>query len=63
MLRTDAVIPHQVYEEAVTKGEEKGFADATVIRRFLEKYQIQVAAISLTRIETPWEDLFGNALR
>jgi predicted nucleic acid-binding protein len=45
MLRTDAVIPHQVYEEAVTKGEEKGFADATVIRRFLEKYQIQVAAI------------------
>ena len=45
MLRTDVVIPHQVYEEAVTKGEEKGFADATVIRRFLEKYQVQVAAI------------------
>ena len=45
MLRTDAVIPHQVYEEAVIKGEEKGFADATVIRRFLEKYQVQVAAI------------------
>ncbi len=36
MLRTDVFIPDEIYEEAVLKGEEKGFADATVIKNFIE---------------------------
>jgi len=69
MLRTDVIIPDEIYEEAVTKGEEKGFADATVIKRFLEKHQIQIAAVktdSVTALEkttgTFQTDLWGKGI-
>ncbi|MBI4596508.1 MAG: hypothetical protein HY730_09075 [Candidatus Tectomicrobia bacterium] len=45
LLRGDVSISSEVYEEAVIKGEEKGFADATVIKKFLEKYRIQIVRV------------------
>jgi predicted nucleic acid-binding protein len=35
-LRKSVVLPHEVYEEAVIKGEEKGIADAIVIKGFIK---------------------------
>jgi len=45
MLRTDVFIPDEIYEEAVLKGEEKGFADATVIKNFIEKHRIKIVRV------------------
>ena len=45
MLRTDVSIPDEIYEEAVLKGEEKGFADATVIKNFIEKDRIKIVRV------------------
>ena len=45
LLRADVSISSEIYEEAVIKGEEKGFADATVIKSFLEKHRIQVVRV------------------
>jgi len=45
MLRTDVLIPDEIYEEAVLKGEEKGFADATVIKNFMEKHRIKIVRV------------------
>jgi predicted nucleic acid-binding protein len=42
MLRTDISVPNEIYEEAVLKGEEKGFADATVIKDIIEKHRIKI---------------------
>jgi predicted nucleic acid-binding protein len=41
MLRKEVSIPEEIYEEAVVKGEEKGIADATVIKTFIEKHRIK----------------------
>lgn len=45
MLRRDVSIPDEIYEEAVLKGEEKGFADATVIKKFIEKHRIKIVRV------------------
>ena len=35
-------MPHEVYEEAVINGEEKGIADAIVIKGFIKNYGIEI---------------------
>jgi len=45
MLRTDVSIPDEIYEEAVLRGEEKGFADATVIKNFIEMDRIKIVRV------------------
>jgi predicted nucleic acid-binding protein len=45
MLRTDVSIPDEIYEEAVLRGEEKGFADATVIKNFIERHRIKIVHV------------------
>jgi len=35
-------LPHEVYEEAVINGEEKGIADAIVIKGFIKNYGIEI---------------------
>jgi predicted nucleic acid-binding protein len=45
MLRRDVCIPDEIYEEAVLKGEERGFADATVIKKFIEKHRIKIVRV------------------
>jgi predicted nucleic acid-binding protein len=44
-LRTDVSIPYEIYEEAVLEGEKKGFADATVIKNFIEKHRIKIVRV------------------
>jgi predicted nucleic acid-binding protein len=44
-LRKDVLIPYEIYEEAVLEGEKKGFADATVIKHFIEKHGIRIARV------------------
>jgi predicted nucleic acid-binding protein len=46
-LRTDVSIPYEIYEETVLEGEKKGFADAMVIKHFMEKHRIRI-----TRVKT-----------
>ena len=41
-LREDVVLPHEVYEEAVIDGEEKGIADAIVIKGFIKNHRIEI---------------------
>ena len=41
-LRKNVVLPQEVYEEAVIKGEEKGIADAIVIKGFIKNYGIEI---------------------
>ena len=41
-LRKSVVLPHEVYEEAVIKGEEKGIADAIVIKGFIKNCGIEI---------------------
>jgi len=38
-------VPDSVYEEAVTVGEEKGLADATVIKNFISNHNIKVFTV------------------
>ena len=45
MSRRDVSIPDEIYKEAVLKGEEKGFADATVIKHFIEKHRIKIVRV------------------
>jgi predicted nucleic acid-binding protein len=45
ILRSDVVLPDEIYEEAVLKGEEKGFADATVIKTFIERHRIRILSV------------------
>ena len=47
-LRTDVSVPYEIYEEAVSEGEKKGFADATVIKHFIEKQRIRVARVKIS---------------
>jgi predicted nucleic acid-binding protein len=44
-LRKDVSVPYEIYEEAVLKGEEKGFADATVIKNSIEKHRIKMVHV------------------
>jgi predicted nucleic acid-binding protein len=44
-LRTDVSIPYEIYEEAVLEGEKKGFADATVIKTFIENHRIKIVRV------------------
>ena len=44
-LRTDVSIPYEIYEEAVLEGEKKGFADATVIKTFIESHRIKLVRV------------------
>jgi predicted nucleic acid-binding protein len=45
MLRADVALPEEIYEKAVLKGEEKGFADATVIKKFIERHRIKILSV------------------
>ena len=45
MLRRDVSIPDEIYKEAVLKGEEEGFADATVIKKFIERHRIKILSV------------------
>ena len=45
MVRKNVSIPDAIYEESVVKGEEKGFADATVIKKFIEKHRIEIVRV------------------
>jgi predicted nucleic acid-binding protein len=47
-LRTDVSVPYEIYEEAVSEGEKKGFADATVIKHFIEKQRIRIARVKIS---------------
>ncbi len=44
-LRKNVVLPHEVYEEAVIKGEEKGISDAMVIKCFIKNYGIEIVGV------------------
>lgn len=44
-LKIDVVIPDEVYREAVIRGDEKGIADAIVIKRFINSYKLKVVNI------------------
>lgn len=44
-LRTDVFVPYEIYEEAVSAGEKRGFADATVIKQFIDKRRIRIAHV------------------
>ncbi len=44
-LRKTVLIPEQVYEEAVVTGEEKGLADATVIKQFISSYGVKISRV------------------
>jgi predicted nucleic acid-binding protein len=50
ILRTDVALPEEIYEEAVSKGEEKGFADATVIKTFIERHRIKILSVKTLSI-------------
>jgi predicted nucleic acid-binding protein len=50
ILRTDIALPAEIYEEAVEKGEKKGFADATVIKQFIERHRIKVLSVKARSI-------------
>lgn len=41
-LRKNVVLPREVYEEAVINGEEKGIANAIVIKGFIKNYGIEI---------------------
>ncbi len=45
ILRSDVVLPDEIYEEAVLKGEEKEFGDATVIKTFIERHRISLLSV------------------
>jgi predicted nucleic acid-binding protein len=44
-LRKTILIPKEVYEEAVIRGEEKGLADATVIKQFISSYGVKISSL------------------
>ena len=44
-LRIDVSIPYEIYEEAVLEGEKKGFADATVIKTFIETHRMKIVHV------------------
>jgi predicted nucleic acid-binding protein len=50
-LRKSVVLPHEVYEEAVIKGEEKGIADAIVIKGFIKNYGIEIVGTKSNSIK------------
>lgn len=45
ILRMDIALPYEVYEEAILSGEEKGVADAVVIKQFIEKYKGKIVTV------------------
>ncbi len=49
-LRKDVVLPHEVYEEAVIKGEEKGISDAIVIKGFIKNFGMEIVGAKSTFI-------------
>lgn len=50
-LKIDVVLPDDVYEEAVIKGEERGIADATVIKNFITNHKIKVIHTESSQIK------------
>lgn len=50
-LKIDVVLPDDVYEEAVIKGEERGIADATVIKNFITNHKIKVIHTERSQIK------------
>jgi len=50
ILKADVAVPVEIYEEAVLKGEEKGFADATVIKKFTEGHRIKILGVKIRYI-------------
>jgi predicted nucleic acid-binding protein len=44
-LRKTVLIPEEVYEEAVVRGEEKGLADATVIKQFITSSEVKISSV------------------
>jgi predicted nucleic acid-binding protein len=51
-LRIEVILPDKVYEEAVTRGEEKGIADATVIKSFITDHRIKIINIETNYIKS-----------
>ena len=51
ILKINAIVPCEVYNEAVIQGEEKGVADATVIKTFIANYKIRVVHVEKTQID------------
>ena len=41
-LRKEVVVPDAVYEEAVIRGEERGFSDAIVIKSFINGHKTRI---------------------
>ena len=39
------VLPGEVYEEAVTQGQAKGYVDSMVIESFIKKYKIKILSV------------------
>ena len=50
-LRKTVVIPEEVYEEAVVRGEEKGLADATVIKQFISSSGMKITSVQADFIQ------------
>lgn len=44
-LKFSLIMPEEVYREAVVTGEEKGFSDATVIKRCINSHGIPVSSV------------------
>jgi len=42
------IIDTNVYKEVVEKGEERGYQDATLAKRYLQKYQISIKPIDIS---------------
>lgn len=51
-LKMDMFLPDEIYKEAVIRGEEKGFADAMVIKSFLKRYGAKIVNVK-TSYRTP----------
>ncbi|MEW6215294.1 MAG: hypothetical protein AB1478_08880 [Nitrospirota bacterium] len=51
-LKIDAVLPDEVYTEAVIRGEEKGIADAIVIKSFIKRYDVKIVGVKANYVLT-----------
>jgi len=49
-LKIDVLIPDEVHAEAVIMGEEKGFADAIVIKSFIKRYEIKAVGVKASHV-------------
>jgi len=59
-LRRNIVLPEVVFEEAVTGGEEKGIADAMVIKGFIETSGLKILRSKIRSDEDLRKQIKGN---